>query len=144
MPTLRYRDAKAAINWLCRAFGFARHLVVPGPGGSIAHAELSFGNGMVMLGSSRADAFAAVMRRPDEVGGQETAGIYVVVSDADAHHARARKAGATITVALHDEDHGGRGYGCRDLEGRSWYFGTFDPWAKPKATPKVKPTPKRR
>jgi uncharacterized glyoxalase superfamily protein PhnB len=48
---LRYRDAQAAIEWLCRAFGFEKHLVVPGEGGTIAHAELSFGNGMIMLGS---------------------------------------------------------------------------------------------
>ena len=51
-PCLRYRDVvQAAIEWLCRAFGFEKHLVVPGEGGTIAHAELSFGNGMIMLGS---------------------------------------------------------------------------------------------
>ena len=31
IPAMRYRDAAAAIDWLCRAFGFERHLVVPGP-----------------------------------------------------------------------------------------------------------------
>jgi uncharacterized glyoxalase superfamily protein PhnB len=51
IPCLRYRDAPAAIEWLCRAFGFEKHLVVPGESGTIAHAELSFGNGMIMLGS---------------------------------------------------------------------------------------------
>jgi uncharacterized glyoxalase superfamily protein PhnB len=57
IPTLRYRDAAAAIEWLCRAFGFERHLVVPGDAGTIAHAQLRFGNGMIMLGSARDDAF---------------------------------------------------------------------------------------
>lgn len=97
---------------------------------------------MIMLSSSREDAFASMMRRPDEVGGQETASIYVVVADADAHLARAHKAGAKLSVAIHDEAHGGRGYGCRDLEGRSWYFGSFDPWAKP-AKSQRKPAAKR-
>ena len=50
IPTLRYRDAAAAIEWLCLAFGFERHLVVPGDGGTIAHAQLTFGRGMIMLG----------------------------------------------------------------------------------------------
>ena len=51
IPTMRYRDAPAAIEWLCKAFGFEKHLVVPGPGGTIAHAQLTCGNGMIMLGS---------------------------------------------------------------------------------------------
>ena len=45
IPTMRYRDAPAAIDWLCRAFGLERHLVVPGEDGTILHAQLSFGNG---------------------------------------------------------------------------------------------------
>jgi hypothetical protein len=50
VPALRYRNAKAAIDWLCKAFGFAKKMVVPGEGDSIAHAELVLGNGMIMLG----------------------------------------------------------------------------------------------
>ena len=57
IPTMRYRDAKAAIDWLCRAFGFEQHLVIPGEGGSIAHAELTYRNGMTMVGSARDDDF---------------------------------------------------------------------------------------
>lgn len=44
IPTMRYRDAPAAIEWLCRAFSFERHLVVPGENGSIVHAQLTFGH----------------------------------------------------------------------------------------------------
>ncbi len=51
IPTMRYRDAPAAIDWLCRVLGFARHLVVPGEDGTIAHAQLVLGCGMIMLGS---------------------------------------------------------------------------------------------
>ena len=61
IPAMRYRDAPAAIDWLCRAFGFEQHLVVPGPDGTIAHAQLTFGNGMIMLGSARDDEFGRLM-----------------------------------------------------------------------------------
>jgi len=52
IPTLRYYDARGAIDWLCEAFGFETHLVVPGENGTIAHEQLVFGNGMIMLGSA--------------------------------------------------------------------------------------------
>jgi uncharacterized glyoxalase superfamily protein PhnB len=130
IPTLRYRDAAAAIDWLCRAFGFERHLVVPGEGGTIAHAQLTFGNGMIMLGSARDDAFGRLQRTPAEVGGVGTESPYIIVADADAHHARAVAAGAEVVYPLKDE-HGGRGYSCRDPEGHLWNFGTYDPWRTP-------------
>jgi uncharacterized glyoxalase superfamily protein PhnB len=126
IPALRYRDAPAAIDWLCRAFGFERHLVVPGEDGTIAHAQLVFGNGMIMLGSARDDDFGRLIRPPE--GGVGTQSPYVVVADADLHYARAKEAGAEIVLDIKDEDYGGRGYSCRDPEGHLWNFGTFDPW----------------
>ena len=42
IPCLRYRDAPAAIEWLCENFGFEKQLVVPNDDGTIAHARLSF------------------------------------------------------------------------------------------------------
>jgi uncharacterized glyoxalase superfamily protein PhnB len=88
IPCLRYRDAQAAIEWLCRAFGFEKHLVVPGEGPTIAHAELSFGNGVIMLGSVKESEFDRLMKQPDEIGGAEIQIPYVIVSDADALYAR--------------------------------------------------------
>jgi len=128
IPCLRYRDAQSAIEWLCRAFGFEKHLVVPGEGGTISHAELSFGNGMIMLGSVKKSEFDQLMKQPDEIGGAETQTPYVIVADADALYARAKAAGAKIVLDIKDEDYGGRGFSCRDLEGRLWNFGTYDPW----------------
>jgi uncharacterized glyoxalase superfamily protein PhnB len=133
IPCLRYRDAQSAIEWLCRAFGFEKHLVVPSEGGTIAHAELSFGNGMIMLGSVKESEFDRLMKQPDEIGGAETQTSYVIVSDADALYARAKAAGAKIVLDIKDEDYGGRGFSCRDLEGRLWNFGTYDPWKTPPA-----------
>lgn len=132
IPTLRYRDAPAAIDWLCSAFGFARHLVVPGPDGTIAHAQLTFGNafgsGMIMLGSARDDDFGTRQQAPTEVGGPVTQSPYIIVDDADAHCARARAAGAEIVYDVQDQDYGGRLYSCRDREGHLWNFGTYNPW----------------
>jgi uncharacterized glyoxalase superfamily protein PhnB len=128
IPTMRYRDAAAAIDWLCRAFGFERHLVVPGENGTIVHAQLRFGNGMIMLGTARDDEFGKLQRTPGQVGGVGTQSPYVIVADADAHHARAVAAGAEVVYPLEDEDYGGRGYSCRDPEGHLWNFGTYDPW----------------
>lgn len=64
IPCLRYRDAPAAIEWLCRVLGFEKQLVVPNPDGTIAHAQLSFGNGMIMLGSVLDTEFGRLMKQP--------------------------------------------------------------------------------
>lgn len=128
VPAMRYRDASAAVEWLCRAFGFEKHLVVPGPDGTIAHAQLTYGNGMIMLASAGNGEFDRLTRMPDEIGGAETQSAYVIVPDADAHYARAKAAGAEILLDIKDEDYGGRGYTCRDPQGHIWSFGTYDPW----------------
>lgn len=128
IPTLRYRDAPAAIDWLCRAFGFDKRLVVPDENDGIAHAQLAFGKGMIMLGSARDDAFGRYMKPPQDLDGISTQGAYLIVSDADAHYARAVAAGARIVYDIKDEDYGGRGYSCLDPEGHLWSFGTYDPW----------------
>lgn len=128
IPTMRYRDAPTAIEWLCRAFGFERHLVVPGENGTIAHAQLKFGNGMIMLGSVREGAYDRLVKQPSEIDGAETQTPYIVVEDADAHYARAKSAGAEIVMDIEDQDHGGRAYTCRDPEGHIWNFGSYDPW----------------
>ena len=72
IPCLRYRDAPAAIEWLCKVFGFEKQMVVPGDDGTIAHAQLSFGNGMIMIGSVQDSEFGRLMKQPDEIGGAET------------------------------------------------------------------------
>ena len=124
VPCLRYRDAPAAIEWLQRAFGSEKHFVVPGPEGGIAHAELRLGDGFIMLGSARDDAFDW---RPPGRRGPVTQSVYIVVGDADAHCERARTAGAEIVRALEDTDYGSREFSARDLEGHLWHFGTYRP-----------------
>jgi uncharacterized glyoxalase superfamily protein PhnB len=129
VPALQYRDAPAAVDWLCRAFGFTRRMVVPGENGTIAHAELVFGNGMIMLGSRKSNEFGRLLTEPRQAGAV-TQAVYLIVEDADAHYARAKAAGAEIVTELKTQDYGGRDYTCRDPEGHVWAFGTYDPWAQ--------------
>ena len=126
---MRYNDAAAAIVWLCEAFGFEKHLVVPGEDGKIVHAQLVFGNGMVMLGSAREIEFDNLQKPPSALGGAVSQSPYIIVDDADKHYARAVAAGAEIVMKIKDEDYGGRAYSCRDPEGHVWNFGSYNPWA---------------
>jgi len=97
--------------------------------GRVQHAELTFGNGMIMLGPLSENAYGKLLRQPSEAGG-ETQAPYVLVADADTHCARAKAAGAEILLPLKDEDYGGRGYTCRDPEGHVWSFGTCNLWRR--------------
>lgn len=127
-PFLRYQDARAALAWLASAFGFEEQLVVPGPNGTIAHAQMRLGPGVIMLGSMRDDDLG--MKSPRQLSGVNQ-GIYVFVEDVDAHFARAKAASAEIVRTLADTDHGSREYCARDLEGHLWSFGTYLPGDQP-------------
>lgn len=129
IPCLRYRDALAAIDWLCDVFGFEKQAVYSNPDGSVAHAQLTLGGGMIMIGSVVTDSeWGKLIRQPDDIGGDETQSPYLVVADADLVYERALKAGAEIVIDIKFEDYGGRGFSCRDLEGRLWSIGSYDPW----------------
>ena len=130
IPGHRYRNAPAAIEWLCNVLGFTRHAVYEGENGSILHAELTLGNSMIMLGSGKDDEHSKGFKSPQELGGIETRSVYIVVPDADAAHARAVAAGATITRPLQDTPYGSREFAVKDPEGHSWSLGTYDPWQK--------------
>ena len=125
-PFVRYRDARAAIDWLGRAFGLEARGVYPGPGDTIAHAELGFGGSVLMLGSAKDDNFGLKPAR--ELGGANQ-GIYMVVPDIEAHYSRAREAGAEMVYELRSTEYGSREYAARDLEGNLWSFGTYKPGA---------------
>ena len=125
-PRLRYADAPSAIDWLERAFGCTRQFVVPGPDGTIAHAQLRIGVGMVMLGSRRGAGSSVPLDAALEAGPQV---LYVCLPVVDAHHARAAAAGAEIVRAPFDTDYGSRDYVARDREGHVWCFGTYHPYA---------------
>ena len=127
VPCMRYRDAPAAIEWLCDTFGFEPQLVVPNEDGTIAHAQLSFGNSMIMLGSVFDTEFGRLMKQPAEIDHFVTQSTYLVVNNADLVYGRALEAGAKILLDIKDEDYGGRGFTCSDPEGHVWSIGTYDP-----------------
>ncbi len=130
IPVLLYRDAPAAIHWLCEVLGFTRHQVFANADGSIAHAELTLGGGIVMLASAgKEGAYAKLLKQPDEVGGFSTQGNYIIVEDVDAVYQRILAAKASIVIDLQDS-HEGRGFTCKDLEGHIWSVGNYNPWAQ--------------
>lgn len=117
-PTLSARDARGLIRFLVEAFGF-EEAVVYGEGDRVDHAELSWPlGGGVMLGSKR-DAEEQRTARPGAFSA------YVVTDDPDGLYKRAKEAGATITMELHDTDYGSRDFAAADPEGNHWSFGTY-------------------
>ena len=129
IPGLRYRNAMEMIAWLCRALGFEKQAVYAGPDGVVMHAQLTFGNGMIMIGSvNNGTPASKLMKQPDEIGGAETQASYLVVTDIDAIYASARNAGAKMVIDLEEKVHGGKAFSCADPEGHIWHIGTFDPW----------------
>ena len=129
LPTLRYRNAPAAIDWLCQVLGFARHAVYPGPDNTVGHAQLTLGGGMIMLGSYKEDAYGSGFKSPEDLGGFETRSAYLIVPDADAVYARAKAADGTIVREIQNTDYGSREFTVKDIEGHSWSVGTYNPWA---------------
>jgi uncharacterized glyoxalase superfamily protein PhnB len=122
-PALRYEDAPAMIDWLCKAFGFKKRVAYPGPDGSIAHAELSYGADIIMLGSTKPDGYGESPKQ----SGRVTGTIYIATTDIDAHCERAKAAGAEVFRGPEDTDYGSREYSCRDPERHIWTFGTYRP-----------------
>ena len=114
VPYLAYADAPGALEFLTRAFGFEEKFRFPMPDGRIGHAELTLGGEVVlMLASVYSEmGFASPADLP-AVPSQ----IFCYVDDVDAHHERARAAGATIAAEPKDEPHGDRMYRAVDPEG---------------------------
>lgn len=115
-PYLNYEDTAFMLDWLTRAFGLVERQRLPGPGGTVTHAEMALEDGVVMMGSPGGD-----FRNPKRLG-QVTQSLYVYIDDADAHCARARAAGAEVIEEPADQPYGDRRYGVRDPEGHHWYF----------------------
>lgn len=121
-PTLLYADAQAAIKILTEAFGFSAEAVYLDEDDLISHAELSYGNGVVMV---RSKGTGGMVVRAVHDGGPTS--VYVVVDDVDEHHRRAVAHGIEILMPPTDQDYGSRDYVARDAEGNVWTFGTYIP-----------------
>ena len=117
---LFYKNAFAALDWLEKAFGFERTMVITDKEGNLGHSEMRFGDGYIMIGTEWIDYVAS----PASIGGKNTQSIHVhLVDGIDAHCERARAAGAVILQEPADQFYGDRTYRARDPEGHVWTFG---------------------
>jgi len=123
-------NAREAIAWYQRAFGFTVEIIVDAPDGSVMHSELRYGESIVMVAegsAERAVRFGVMGRSPKAIGGANTQNLMLYVDDVDAHCAQARAAGALVTAEPEDHDYGpdywcDRSYGCVDPDGHLWWF----------------------
>ena len=123
-----YEDP-ALLEWLVRAFGFEVRLKVEGDGGAIVHSELTFGEGLIMVGAlgKASPPPGAKWRSPKVLGGANTQSLCIYVDDVEGHYAQAKAAGAKMVRELQLSDYGpehwaDRGYMAEDPEGHLWYF----------------------
>lgn len=126
-----YDDPRRAIAWLCAAFGFEQRMLVEGDDGTVVHSEITFGEGLVMVGGTGAgtkgEEWTSAVSSPQSIGGKITGALCFFVDDVDAHHATAVANGASIVRAPTTTDYGDdfwtdRSYGARDPEGQLWWF----------------------
>ncbi|GAB5447312.1 VOC family protein [Gymnodinialimonas sp.] len=113
VPYLSYKDGAAAIDFLTQAFGFRVNIRADDPEGGVLHAELVYGDGVILMGTADLP--------------KGSPGIYLVVEDVDAHHTTAMAAGATEVYPPEDTEWGTRRYRCTDPEGHEWTFGSYSP-----------------
>lgn len=132
VPCLRYDDANMAVDWLCKVFGFSEHNIYRDDKGNVVHAELAFGDGVIMLGPNTPTEFGKLIKQPKEIGNCESQMCFIFVPDVASHFDKAKQYGAEIVTWLKKQDYGASDYVCRDPEGHIWSFGDYDPWKKPK------------
>ena len=126
---LAYEDATTAIDWLVDAFGFRERLRYTEDDGTVTHAELELGGGLIMLATPTPDYVSPKRHRESCEQARKWSespyvidGVLVDVDDVDAHFARAKAAGATILSEPEDVGIGVRHYRAEDLEGHRWMF----------------------
>lgn len=135
VPSLRYHDAHAAIEWLVRVFGFAKQAVYEGPNNSVMHAQLTRGHGMLMVGSvmDTDNAYARRWMDVKDSGGRETVGLCIIADGDDdcvAIYRRVEADGVEIVEELNSPAYGGKAFACCDPEGHIWWVGSYNPWAE--------------
>ena len=114
-----YKDNRAALKWLQKAFGFEASEVLTDAKDNIVHAEMTHGDGIIMISNE----FTSWAKSPDSVGGANTQRVHVRLEKGiDEHCARARAAGAKVAMEPADQFYGDRTYSAMDPEGHHWTF----------------------
>lgn len=130
IPTMKYKNATAAVDWLSHAFGFKKKVVFPDGNGGIAHAQLTFGTGMIMVSSESDTPYGRLMTVPRDIDNVNTQSANIILDDdlVESHYQHAIRAGAKVALPLEKQDYGGQSYSVFDPEGHLWNFGSYDPW----------------
>ena len=119
IPSIVYKDNRAAMKWLQKAFGFEPSEVLTDEKDNIVHAEMAHDGGVIMISSE----FASWTKSPQSVGGNNTQRVHVrLMKGIDEHCELARQAGAKIEMGPADQFYGDRTYIAVDLEGHHWTF----------------------
>ena len=119
IPSIVYKDNRAALKWLQKAFGFEVSEVLTDSNDNIVHAEMTHADGVIMVSNE----FASWTKSPESIGGSNTQRVHVRLSSGiDEHCERARQAGAKIVGGPADQFYGDRSYGAVDPEGHHWTF----------------------
>jgi len=126
IPALRYNDAHKAIRWLCENLGFEKR-AVHGDDHIVHHAQLTFGSGMIMIGSYRKGEYDQFISLPMHIQNQNTQSAYLYVEDINGYYTKVSEKGVVIVLPYKEEPHG-TGFSCRDPEGHLWSFGDYNPW----------------
>ena len=120
IPYLSIDGAGAAIEFYTDVFGAHERMRMPAPGGKIGHAELEFGDSLVML----ADVFPDMGgQSPKSIGGTPVT-VMLYVEDVDAVFDRAINAGATAERKVEDQFYGDRSGSFVDPFGHKWHVAT--------------------
>lgn len=131
ITNISYKNPEKALQFLKEAFGFSEHSIYRDNKNNIQHGELTLGNAMIMISRANNESdFGKFTRTPNEVGGYNTQTPYFIIDKIDSHYKIAKAANAEIILEIKNEDYGGRGYSCKDLEGNIWSFGSYNPYLK--------------
>lgn len=128
IPMISYEDGIAALEWLSHAFGFRERERMLSPDGTLVHAELEAGSGLIMLATATPDYQSPKRLQEQYAQARKWSavpwvidGVLVHVEDVEAHYERAKKAGAVLLSELEDGPPARR-YRAEDLEGHRWMF----------------------
>lgn len=128
-PMVSYEDVAGAIAWLGRAFGFEEVERFTDPAGTVSHAILRLGDGLIHVGwpgpdyhAPRRHALECEPARKWSAVPYVIDGVLVEVRDVDSYYARARAAGARFLSPLEDSPVAGRRFRVEDDEGHRWMF----------------------
>ncbi len=131
IPTMVYKDANKALEFLTQALGFKENAVYRDDKNVVQHAELNLGKAMIMIGTYHPEThFGKMIGTPNETNGLNTQSAFIIIEEVDKHYENAKANGAKIVMDIKDVDYGGRGYSCKDTEGYIWSFGSYNPFEK--------------